>query len=103
MDEPLPMAPSPPPCPVGKGVRHQGRLSCLTKPTLVRGTRGGGGNYGEEKARRDTMQEKRHKFPLLVLILAIFWQNWPSDRLDEGHSGCQQPLFQDFHLQEQGG
>jgi hypothetical protein len=49
------------------------------------------------------MQEKRHKFPLLVLILAIFWQNWPSDRLDEGHSGCQQPLFQDFHLQEQGG
>jgi hypothetical protein len=22
------------------------------------------------------MQEKRHKFPLVVLILAIFWQNW---------------------------
>jgi hypothetical protein len=27
---------------------------------------------GEEKASCDTMQEKRHKFPLLVLILAIF-------------------------------
>jgi hypothetical protein len=30
-------------------------------------------NQGEEKATCDTMQEKRHKFPLLVLILAISW------------------------------
>jgi len=25
------------------------------------------------------MQEKRRKVPLLILILAIFWQNWLSD------------------------
>ena len=28
---------------------------------------------GSEKASCDTTQEKRHKFPLVVLILAIFW------------------------------
>jgi hypothetical protein len=33
------------------------------------------------------MPEKRHTFLLLVLILAIFWDKWLSDPLDEGRFG----------------
>jgi hypothetical protein len=32
------------------------------------------------------MPEKRHTFLILVLILAIFWDKWLSDPLDEGVS-----------------
>jgi hypothetical protein len=39
------------------------------------------------------MPEKRYKFPLVVLILAISGYNWLPDHLEEGHSRLQVPVL----------
>src|SRR5262245_33276171 len=51
------------------------------------------GHEGQEKTRGNTRQEKRDKFLLMVLVLAISWENGLSDRLDQGRSGRRKPVL----------